>query len=61
VNNIPHIINTGASVKQIDKDFEEWKPLLKMIMEFKQKKEEVEILREQIRHLEQQIYGGSTK
>ena len=61
MNNIPHIIDTGASVSRLDKDFEEWKPLLKMIMEFNLKKQEVETLREQIRHLEQQLYGGSTK
>jgi regulator of replication initiation timing len=61
MNNIPHIVDTGASVDKIDIAFEEWKPLLKHIMENKLLKAENKQLREQIQHLERQVYGGSTK
>ena len=44
-----------------DKDFEDWKPLLKFIMENKLLKEENEMLRSQVKHLESQVYGGTTK
>ena len=46
---------------KIDLDFEEWKPLLRHIMENKLLKQENEMLKSQIKHLETQIYGGTTK
>ena len=46
---------------QIDEDFEDWKPLLKFIMEYKLLQKENQQLREQIKHLESQVYGGTTK
>ena len=48
-------------MNQIDEDFEDWRPLLKFIMESKRLKEENEMLRSQIKHLESQVYGGTTK
>ena len=61
MNNIPHIVDTGASISKIDETFEEWKPILKHIMEYKLLQQENETLRSQIRFLEQQVYGGKTK
>jgi hypothetical protein len=61
VNNIPHIVDTGASVDKIDQDFEEWTPLLMHLLECNKLQEENKQLREQIKHLESQVYGGSTK
>jgi regulator of replication initiation timing len=48
-------------INKLDLDFEEWKPLLKHIMENKLLKAENEQLRNQIKHLESQVYGGTTK
>jgi regulator of replication initiation timing len=48
-------------ISKLDSDFEEWKPLLKHIMENKLLKTENEQLRSQIKHLEAQVYGGTTK
>lgn len=45
----------------INEDFEEWTPLLLHLLEFNRLKEENEQLRNQIKHLESQVYGGSTK
>jgi hypothetical protein len=61
VNNIPHIVDSGASVDKIDQDFEEWTPLLQHLLECNKLQEENKQLREQIKHLESQVYGGSTK
>jgi cell division septum initiation protein DivIVA len=47
--------------KQITEDFEEWAPLLLHLLEHNKLKQENEQLREQIKHLESQVYGGSTK
>lgn len=44
-----------------DQEFEDWKPLLKFIMEYKLLKQENETLKNQIKNLETQVYGGSTK
>ena len=46
---------------KLDEDFEEWKPFLKHLMEHKLLKDENEQLKNQIKHLESQVYGGSTK
>ena len=46
---------------QLNEDFEEWTPLLLHLLEFNRLKEENEQLRNQIKHLESQVYGGSTK
>ena len=48
-------------MSQVDEDFEEWTPLLLHLLEFNRLKEENEMLRNQIKHLESQVYGGSTK
>jgi cell shape-determining protein MreC len=61
VNNIPHIVDSGASVDKIDHHFEEWTPLLQHLLECNKLQEENKQLREQIKHLESQVYGGSTK
>ena len=61
MNNIPHIVDTGASISKLDLDLKEWKPLLRHIMQNKLLKEENEMLRSQIKHLENQVYGGTTK
>jgi len=60
MNNIPHIVDTGSSAK-IDKDFEEWKPFLKHLMEHQLLQKENEMLKCQIKQLEAQVYGGTTK
>ena len=52
MNNIPHIVDTGASIDKINQDFEEWTPLLRHIMENKLLKQEVEMLRTYIKQLE---------
>lgn len=46
---------------QINEDFEEWAPLLLHLVEVNRLKQENEQLRNQIKHLESQVYGGSTK
>ena len=46
---------------QITEDFEEWTPLLLHLLECNRLKLENEQLRSQIKHLEAQVYGGSTK
>lgn len=46
---------------KLDEDFEDWKPLLRHIMENRLLKEENEQLKNQIKHLEAQVYGGTTK
>lgn len=48
-------------MSQVDEDFEEWAPFLLHLVEHNQLKVENERLREQIKHLESQVYGGSTK
>jgi hypothetical protein len=48
-------------MNQLNEDFEEWTPLLLHLLEFNRLKEENEQLRNQIKHLESQVYGGSTK
>lgn len=48
-------------MNKLDEDFEEWKPLLKFIMEYKLLQKENEQLRSQIQYLEAQVYGGKTK
>lgn len=61
MNNIPHIVDTGASFTKLNEDFEEWTPFLMHLVEHNQLKAENKQLREQIKHLESQVYGGSTK
>lgn len=46
---------------QITEDFEEWTPLLLHLLECNRLKLENEQLRNQIKHLESQVYGGTTK
>jgi cell division septum initiation protein DivIVA len=48
-------------MSQVDEDFEEWAPFLLHLVECNKLKEENKQLREQIKHLETQVYGGSTK
>lgn len=48
-------------MSQIDEDFQEWAPLLLHLVECNKLKEENEQLRNQIKHLESQVYGGTTK
>jgi hypothetical protein len=46
---------------KIDEDFEEWKPFFQHLMEYKRLKEENQQLLKRIKHLESQVYGGTTK
>ena len=46
---------------QIKEDFEEWAPFLMHLVEHNRLKVENEQLRNQIKHLETQVYGGTTK
>lgn len=46
---------------KLTEDFEEWTPLLLHLVEVNQLKAENKQLREQIKHLESQVYGGTTK
>jgi hypothetical protein len=46
---------------KITEDFEEWAPFLLHLIEHNRLKQENEQLRSQIKHLESQVYGGSTK
>ncbi len=48
-------------MSQLDEDFEEWTPLLLHLVEVNRLKAENEQLRNQIKHLESQVYGGTTK
>jgi len=48
-------------MNKIDEDFEEWAPLLLHLVENNQLKKENEMLRNQIKHLESQVYGETTK
>ena len=48
-------------MSQINDEFEEWAPFLLHLVECNKLKEENKQLREQIKHLESQVYGGSTK
>ena len=48
-------------MSQLDEDFEEWAPFLLHLVEVNQLKKENEQLRNQIKHLESQVYGGTTK
>jgi cell division septum initiation protein DivIVA len=48
-------------MSQLDQDFEEWAPFLLHLVEVNKLKEENKQLREQIKHLESQVYGGTTK
>jgi hypothetical protein len=48
-------------MNQINEDFEEWTPFLLHLLECNKLKEENKQLRKQIKHLEIQVYGGSTK
>lgn len=47
--------------EEIMEDFEDWKPLLQFIMKYKLLDEENKRLKDHIRHLESQVYGGTTK
>ena len=47
-------------MSQLDEDFEEWAPFLLHLVECNRLKAENEQLREQIKHLESQVYGGTT-
>jgi len=57
------ILNKKGTRKmnQLTEDFEEWTPLLLHLIECNKLKAENELLRSQIKHLESQVYGGSTK
>jgi hypothetical protein len=46
---------------KLTEDFEEWTPLLLHLVEVNRLKKENEQLRNQIKHLESQVYGGTTK
>jgi hypothetical protein len=48
-------------MSQIDEDFEEWAPFLLHLLEHNRLKQENDQLRSQIKHLEAQVYGGTTK
>ena len=48
-------------MNKILEDFKEWTPLLLHLLEVNRLKAENEQLRNQIKHLESQVYGGSTK
>lgn len=48
-------------MNQLTEDFEEWTPLLLHLLESNCLKAENEQLRNQIKHLESQVYGGTTK
>jgi cell division septum initiation protein DivIVA len=48
-------------MSQLDEDFEEWAPFLLHLVEVNRLKKENKQLREQIKHLESQVYGGTTK
>ena len=48
-------------MNQLTEEFEEWTPLLFHLLEFNRLKTENELLRSQIKHLESQVYGGTTK
>jgi cell division septum initiation protein DivIVA len=48
-------------MSQLDEDFEKWAPFLLHLVEVNRLKEENKQLREQIKHLESQVYGGTTK
>ena len=48
-------------MNQLTEEFEEWTPLLLHLLESNQLKLENEQLRNQIKHLESQVYGGTTK
>ena len=48
-------------MSQVNEDFEEWTPLLLHLLECNRLKLENEQLRNQIKHLETQVYGGTTK
>ena len=48
-------------MNKLDQEFEEWTPLLLHLIECNKLKTENEQLRSQIKHLESQVYGGTTK
>jgi hypothetical protein len=50
-----------VKMNQLDEDFEEWTPLLLHLLEVNRLKAENEMLKSQIKHLESQVYGGTTK
>ncbi len=49
------------NMEKLEQDFEEWTPLLLHLLESNRLKAENEQLRNQIKHLESQVYGGTTK
>jgi len=56
------LIKKGTrEMNQLTKEFEEWTPLLLHLVECNRLKTENELLRSQIKHLESQVYGGTTK
>jgi hypothetical protein len=48
-------------MSQLNEDFEEWAPFFLHLLEVNRLKAENEQLRNQIKHLESQVYGGTTK
>ena len=48
-------------MNQLTEEFEEWTPLLLHLLESNRLKAENKQLREQIKQLESQVYGGTTK
>jgi regulator of replication initiation timing len=56
-----YLHNFKYMANQITEDFEEWTPLLLHLLECNRLKLENEQLRNQIKHLETQVYGGTTK
>ena len=48
-------------MNKLDENFEEWAPFLKHLVEHNRLKKENEQLKNQIKHLESQVYGGTTK
>ena len=58
---IHHLRIVEYMADQIIEDFEQWAPLLLHLVECNRLKQENEQLRNQIKHLESQVYGGTTK
>jgi hypothetical protein len=56
-----YLHNCEYMADQITEDFEQWAPLLLHLVKCNRLKQENEQLRNQIKHLESQVYGGSTK
>ena len=56
-----HLYDYQNMADQITEEFKDWVPLLLHLVECNRLKQENEQLRNQIKHLESQVYGGTTK